>query len=152
MDIAAQLATVTLFHGLDAHALAAIAGLGTPRTLAPGEILVEEGQLNNTLHVVLEGKLDISLPASPERLRSIHLRTCRAGEVVGEYSAFDQDLVSAQVQAITPCEVLQIDASELDAMMLKSAPVASRVYRNVIRTLIRRLRDKDAELDILVPF
>jgi CRP/FNR family cyclic AMP-dependent transcriptional regulator len=152
MDIEAQLASVTLFHGLNEQALATIAGLGKPRILVAGEILVEEGQRNDTLHVVLAGKLDISLPKSAERLRTIHLRTCHAGEVVGEYSAFDQDLVSAQVQAITACEVLQIDAKLLNAMMRKNAPVASRVYRNVIRTLIRRLRDKDAELDILVPF
>lgn len=152
MEIESQLARTTIFIGLDQETRSAIAALGRPRELQPGDILVEEEQPNSSLFVLFQGRLDIYLPESPARPRRIPLRTCHAGEVVGEYSAFDRQLTSARVQAVVPCQLFEIDAEALEAWMERSPVAASRIYRNLIVALVRRLRDKDAELDLMASF
>lgn len=147
-----QLARVTLFRGLDAESLAGVAALATPLSLAANLILVEEGTRNEALYLLLEGQLRVSLPASAQRRAPIFLRTAGPGEVLGEYSAFDSDMTSARVETETPCRLLHMSAENLRAFLRERPRAASVVYNNVIVTLIRRLRDKDAELEALLPF
>ncbi len=146
-----QLALVTLFRGLNAETLADLAAMATALDVAAGTILVEEGTRNDALYVLLEGALRVSLPRSTFRRDPIHLRSAGPGEVLGEYSTFDSDLTSAQVETEVASRLLRIPAVKLKAYLHDRPEAAAQLYSNVIVTLIRRLREKDDELEALQP-
>jgi hypothetical protein len=102
MSVQEQLATIDLFSGLDASALDALAQVAEPMVLAQGQVLLEEGSTNAGLYAVVEGRLRVSLPDSPERFTAVHLRDRRPGDVIGEYSVLDHRAASARVEAAAP--------------------------------------------------
>lgn len=114
-----------------------------------GSSLLEEGQTNSRLFVILKGAVSVQLPKGSHRVSEVKLATLKAGDIFGEYSLFDGQPVSATVYAIEPSRVASLTRSSLDAFVDGHGEGARRLYESVVRVLIRRLRAKDAELDIL---
>ena len=120
-----------------------VADLGT------GEHVLEEGQANARLFVVLKGAVSVKLPKQARRVSEVKLATLGAGELFGEYSLFDAQPVSAAVYAAEPTRLAWIDKVDLDAFLESHREVGRRFYEGIIRTLVARLRAKNAELDLV---
>ncbi len=114
-----------------------------------GQSLLEEGEANNRLFVVLRGSVSVKLPRRAERVSEVKLATLRAGDIFGEYSMFDGEPVSATVYAVEPMRVAWIEKPALDRFVDAHREVGRLFHEAVVRLLIRRLREKNAELDLL---
>ena len=117
--------------------------------LATGVHILEEGQSNVRLFVVLKGAVSVRLPKDARRVSEVKLATLGSGEVFGEYSLFDAQPVSAAVYAAEPTRLAWLDKADLDAFLDGHRDVARRFYEGVIRILVARLRAKNAELDLV---
>jgi CRP-like cAMP-binding protein len=111
--------------------------------------LLEEGQSNSRLFIVLKGAVSVKLPKQTRRVSEVKLATLGAGEVFGEYSLFDAQPVSAAVYAAEPTRLAWLEKVDLDAFLDNHREVDRRFYEGVIRTLVARLRAKNAELDLI---
>lgn len=111
--------------------------------------ILEEGQSNTRLFVVLTGAVSVRLPKDARRVSEVKLATLGAGEVFGEYSLFDARPVSAAVYAAEPTRLAWLEKAELDAFLDGHREVGRRFYEGVIRILVARLRAKNAELDLV---
>lgn len=114
-----------------------------------GQSLLEEGEANNRLFVVLRGSVSVKLPRRAQRVTEVKLATLGAGEIFGEYSMFDREPVSATVYAVEPTRVAWLEKPALDRFVDAHREVGRRFYETLAKILIRRLREKDAELDLL---
>ncbi len=75
------------------------------RTLDAGEILLEKGQTNQTMYLVLDGTLSVHL----ETADSEPMAMLDRGETVGEISVLDDSTVTAWVRAVEPARLMVLD-------------------------------------------
>lgn len=133
---AAVLAGVPLFSGLPRRALERLAGEADELTFRPGQVVVEEGLLGETLFVVLSGEGRV------ER-RGRTLARVRPGDFFGELSALDGGPRTASVVAETPLEVLRLFRRTLFKLLKDEPQLALKLMDGIVR----RVREVDRRLE-----
>jgi diguanylate cyclase (GGDEF)-like protein len=102
-----ELAAIELLQGLGDELLDMVQVRCPIRRLAKGELLLQAGQTNAEIFVVLQGALHVFLNDSRDK----PLATLRAGDTVGELSVLDKKPASASVVADEPTRLVCIDES-----------------------------------------
>ena len=144
-----RLAGHRMLHELDAEARDALIARFHVEDVPAGRSLLEEGQTNSRLFIVLKGAVSVKLPKSASRVSEVKLATLAAGDLFGEYSLFDGQPVSATVYAVEPSRVAWLEKAAFDAFVDAHRESGRRLYESIARILVRRLRAKDAELDVV---
>jgi diguanylate cyclase (GGDEF)-like protein len=106
--------------------------------LEPGETLLEAGQTNDTMYLVLSGRLSAHLGERDAEFISF----LESGQTVGEMSVIDDSPVSANVRAVDATRLLAVD--ERAFWRLVSASHEFSV--NLLFLLAKRLRKNNASL------
>lgn len=124
-----------LFRGIPSELLAKSLSRAKIRTLNSGEILLVSGQVNNTIYIILSGRLSVqSRDSDVEPIAMLG-----EGECVGETSILGDGHVSAYVIAATDCNLLAIDHNALWDMIDRSHVAA----HNMLSILSKRIRLTD---------
>lgn len=110
--------------------------IGRREEVVAGTVLIQEGETIDTLHILLEGTLSVSVSA----LEGKTIARLTSGAVVGEMSFADSRPPSATVQAVENSLVLSIPRSTLIEKLKKDEGFASRFYRAIAIFLSTRLR------------
>ena len=97
-----------------------------------GDVLIEAGEHNRYLYLILSGKLSIHVKSAD----TPSIATVGVGESVGELSLIDNQSASAFVVAREPTRVLAVD----EELMWLLADTSHPVSYNLLSTLARRLR------------
>jgi CRP-like cAMP-binding protein len=144
--VAAELAQVRLFAGLDDTALQQLAAAAFTRRLAPSQILFIGGEPSEHLYVVRSGLLRVVSTS----LRGVQLvlSTAMAGEVIGELSLLDRQPRSADVVAAEPSELIAVPADVARAV-LESDPRAVLAVARELAAQVRRLTGAMGDLVFL---
>ena len=101
-----------------------------------GTVLIREGQPIDTLYILLEGTLSVSVAAMGDR----EIAQLSSGDVVGEMSFIDTRPPSATVTATHPSLVLSLPREQLATKLRQDVGFASRFYRALAIFLSNRLR------------
>lgn len=128
-----------LFNGLEDDALERLVAMSTQIELAPGEYLMHEDDMGDSMYVIMEGTLQVRKKAGETE---VVLAERGAGEVIGEMSVLDQAPRVASVIALTPVRALQIDQETFMAL-IDWSPSAARV---ILKTFAQRIRSMQATL------
>jgi CRP/FNR family cyclic AMP-dependent transcriptional regulator len=112
-------------------ALRTLAALGVERAYAKGRLLIEEGDVGDTLYVVLAGRLR-AYASSPDGAREITYGTYGPGEYVGEMS-LDGGPRSANVEAIERTTCAVVTRATLEAFIAERPEFAFELLAKVIR-------------------
>ena len=99
-----------LAHASD-HLKQSLAELAREVSLAPGEILFEEGDIGDALYAVKSGRLEVSVMSHDGR--KLSLDVMRTGAMFGEIAMFDPGPRTASIAALEPCVLLRIRNSDL---------------------------------------
>ena len=111
-----------------------LAGAGTRKKLGEGEVIIQEGELVETLAIVLEGELSV-LTSSAGQIARLGV-----GDIVGEMSLVDSAAASATVAALGSTFVLLLDKTTLFEKLDVDIGFSSRFYRALAIFLADRLR------------
>ena len=117
-------------------------------SLNDGDILCDEGQSDNKLHVVVSGAINVSRRI-PGQAGWSTLYTLTAGDLVGELSFIDETPHFSALRAAGPTEILSLDRRELESLLDKHPWLVYRVMRAIMRTvhaLMRRMGLQAVEL------
>jgi len=133
------LKTSPLFEMLSQPELEVLAELSKLRRYAPGDIVFEEGDLGDSLYVIVMGQLDVVKRVDPsgERL----LATLKDRDFFGEMSLVDKEYRSATVRAKTEAQLLQLSAENLVAFRRTYKDGFAFLLINIARVLSGRLRE-----------
>jgi len=134
IDLAALRQNSVLFSALSDEDAWELIGLSRQESVSARQTLFQEGQAGDSLHIVLEGRLKVSL-LSEEGKEAI-LSILGAGEVFGEMSLFDGEPRSATVTAMEPCRFLVLRRQSVLPFLEKRVPV----MLELIAEMSRRLR------------
>jgi diguanylate cyclase (GGDEF)-like protein len=139
-EILKVLESAPLFLGIPGQLLAKHLSESRPQHFAAGQILLVPGQTNNTIYIVLSGRLRIqSKESSVEPIAILG-----EGECVGEMSMLGDAPVSAYVIAATDCKLLAIDHASMWELINNSHSAAHNML-NILTSRIRNTNEIVAE-------
>jgi len=132
-EIIKVLESAPLFLGIPGNLLAQHLSISRLFPLISGQILLVPGQSNNTIYIILSGRLRIQTKESDVDPIAI----LGEGECVGEMSMLGDSPVSAYVIAATDCKLLAIDHAEIWELINISHAAA----HNMLNILTSRIRN-----------
>jgi CRP-like cAMP-binding protein len=125
-----------LFAGFSKRDLAQLAEETDVVSFAPGQAVVQEGMLGETMFVVVSGEAKV---VQGKR----RLGTVRPGEFFGEVAVLDGSPRSASVIAETPLVAIRLFRRTLLALLAAEPQLALKI----LDVLVRRIRDLTSALD-----
>lgn len=134
---APQLPTLGFAADLTESARSALGSFGEFVTVNEGEHLIEEGQPQDSLFLVISGNFHVSTQATG---REVLLGQLKAGNMMGEVNIFDPGLASANVTAHSLSQAWKIDRSSLEQFLEDNPNAAARVLVGIATQLSKRLR------------
>ena len=126
-------ALVPLFKGASQLEVTAALRHFRPAKVDMNIPLMEEGDEDPSLIVVLDGELEV-------RCGPVELATARTGDLVGEVSLFTGARRTAAVRTLSPCKLLTLDRSGYEALAAAQNTVAYSLELDALAQLTRRLR------------
>jgi len=122
---------------LDAEERAQLGNFGEFISLGDGDVLIEEGQTQDSLFLVISGTFHVQTQVTG---RPVLLGTMKAGSTVGEVNIFDPGNASAGVVSRSTSEVWKIDRMRLEQYLEAHPRTAAKLLVNVATQLSKRLR------------
>jgi signal transduction histidine kinase len=138
MSTAEILRSITYFADLPKELLREVCDASEQIRVAPGELIIREGETSNELYVLVEGELVVT---TNQGGRTIDLAHIKAGEVAGELALLDQAPRIADVAATMPSLVIKVPGEAFNRL-LDDPGVARRMFR----TVTSRLRSTEQTL------
>ena len=148
------LAKVQVFNGLTRDELKLISRHCVKMTFQRGDKVLRMGERSRALHILVKGELKVFLPdlISGQKVRrgsEVTLNILREGDYFGEYSIINKSFASASIVATQSGELLSLPEAEFNQLMVDNH-IGKMVYCNMLRTLIKRLGEKEKELDLVL--
>jgi CRP/FNR family transcriptional regulator, cyclic AMP receptor protein len=132
-----------LFSSLDEKARRNIVAFAQPRNFNRGEAICRLGDHGDSMMAVVVGTVRISLPTT--KGKEVILADLRAGELFGEIALLDGKPRSANVTALTNCELMVLERRDL-LPFLERNPVACMRLMEMLCARIRRSDERMADI------
>ena len=108
-----------------------LAGIAAVVTLKSGQILIKQGKKDDSLYVVIKGRLQVNRETGGGD--SVTLACIREGEMAGEMGFLDDSEHSATLQADGTTDVLQIKRKHLEGMLDEHPQIVYKLMRAIAR-------------------
>ena len=132
VDLLDALARLALFADFERGALEQLLEVAEDVTFGEGEYVLQRGQTEVGLHVIVEGEVGVVLD-------DVELAVLPRGSFFGEISSLLGESVVADVISRSPLRCLVIPPGDLDEFLLAEP----RVTLRMLKTEARRLKSKD---------
>ena len=123
------------FAGLPVEELEAIAAVGSTVTFDPGVAIVTEGELGDSMYVMLTGTAEVDVGGRFHRLTE--------GDFFGEMALISSRKRIATVKATERVEALRIPADAFQTFLLAHPSVAV----SMLKEIVDRLREVEQRID-----
>ena len=130
-----------LFSHLNEQNLEDLLQNASKKDIRPRQVLFHKGDTGSQLFVVINGRIQISIPA--EDGKEVTLAILEQGKIFGEFAVFDNQRRSATATALNASELLVIDRKQF-IPFLHTHPQAAI---EMIASLCERLRETDTFIE-----
>ncbi|NOZ85829.1 MAG: cyclic nucleotide-binding domain-containing protein [Deltaproteobacteria bacterium] len=144
MEKLAILEKSPLFVSLHPEELDMLAELSQERKFTAGEVVFNEGDVGDSLYVIVSGAVNILRKDKNGKQRSIAV--LKEGEFFGEMSLIDKEYRSATCSAMTDVELLKLTNENLHSFARVYKNGFTLVVINIARVLSLRLRETSEKL------
>lgn len=146
------LSNFEIFKGLTEDDLKKIQANCQRLKFREADILLQEGQSNSALFIIMEGQAEVCLPEQNREIKykrptKVKLAIENEGDFFGEYSLLDSKPTSASVIATQDGELIKITKHSLDNILESNDRIAKTIYLNILKILVERLRHINKEYD-----
>ena len=140
-----SLAHIPIFRGLSDAQKQQVVALGELKTLAPGDILLRQGQTSQDLWVLLEGECEVlkQLANRPATAEPTLLATLEPFASIGEMSFFHPAPHSASVRAKSSVKLFRLSRARFEELLSRDTAITSCLAANTITMLAERMRHMD---------
>lgn len=133
-----HLRALSLFSDLTLQELAIVDAVLHRRDYLAGEVIFDEGDVGQTVNILLEGEVTICRQGNPENGQLARLGP---GEFFGELGLLEDSVRTAQALAATDCRLLVLFRDDFDGLMDSHLRIAHKIGRQLLRHLGLRLRE-----------
>ena len=128
-----SLAAIPLFSELDDKALSALAMRAVNRSFPRNSIIIHEGDLSDSLYVVLAGRLKVLL--SDDEGKEMILAYLEPGDFFGELALLDDAPRTASVTTMETCKLAIISKTAFDEYLSAHTDIAIAMLRGIARRM-----------------
>ncbi|MEL7368164.1 MAG: cyclic nucleotide-binding domain-containing protein [Myxococcota bacterium] len=128
------LKSIDLFREIPGEDLARVAQIAEEVELAPGEVLLHQDEIGDSMYLIIEGRVQV---LRDERV----IAELTERECVGEMAMLDSEPRSATVKAMPATRLLKVEREDLYELMSEKMPIT----HGIIKVLTRRLRQTLAQ-------
>ena len=115
-----------------------------------GETLFEENQPANTLYLLINGGIDLTIKSEeefhPTQHREFTVGEINPGEIFGISALAEPSVYDATARTSRDSQIIKIDAEALRGLMKEDVELANHLMVQVIRELKERLRSTRVQL------
>jgi ribosomal protein S18 acetylase RimI-like enzyme len=129
---------IPLFRGLSAEQLNRVAGVCAVAEFHAGAVLFNEGDMDDQLHVILSGEVEIKMGPLPDPVGVV-----KSGECVGEISLLTLAPHSATATAQTQVETAVLKRQALTELVRLRPDIGLQIYKNLALGLGDKLQRSD---------
>ncbi len=125
-----------------------LSGLMTPQELTDGDYLIKEGTTDDSLHVVVEGKLEVIKKSGGDHEASLAI--LREGDLAGELSFIDGHEHTVGLRALTHSQILSLERSKFEGIVDAHPQLVYKVMRAIARSthrIVHRMNIENIELN-----
>jgi len=125
----------------------ALANIVEVRELKDGEVLIREGHMDNSVHVVTSGQLAVVKDSDGGGHETLHV--LKAGEMAGDMGFIDGLEHSATLSSVGETEVFSLSRDNFESMLKTDPVLVYRVMRSIIRgvhIIVRRMNNQYVQL------
>lgn len=137
-----------MFSSVTTRELEAVAMVAEEVQYGPGETIVREGEVGDSMFLIKKGVVHISKRVSAGAMAK--LAELSAGECFGEMSVIDEEVRSASVIAQEPCSLLRISKEALLDVVL-GAPLLGvellKIFVKRVRLANQRIQELSKEME-----
>ena len=147
-DAAELISQASLGEELSQEDAAVLGGLMNFRDLADGDFLITEGEEDDSLHVLLDGKLEVVKRTGADEMAS--LAVLREGDLAGELSFIDGGVHTVGLRALCDTQVLSLTRKDFEGIIDKNPQLVYKVMRAVARSahrIVHRMNHENIELN-----
>jgi glutaminase len=137
-----------LLRGLDEEELAAVSRAIRQESLEPGDLVIREGEVADTVYFLLDGVVSVRLHINGTG-RSRTVASFGAGVAFGEAALLDERERSADVRVEEPAVVAGLPLDALVALEREYPELKAKMLANVARVLAVRLRAANSQIRAL---
>jgi CRP/FNR family cyclic AMP-dependent transcriptional regulator len=126
----------------------ALADVTSIRRLADGEVLIEEGRIDNALHVIISGRLEVVRRTGGDDYVTLHV--LREGDFAGEMGFIDGTEHSATLRAMGDTEVYSLTRDGLESLIDTHPRTVYQAMRAIIRqvhAILLRMNQQYVEMN-----
>lgn len=123
----------------------------TARSLAKGDILFDQGTKDETLYLLVSGKLEVVKVLSGDI--TVHIDSLKEGSMIGELSFIDGKDHTMRVLAKRDSEILMLHKDAFEALVEKHPMLTYHVMLSILRythTMQRKINAKYLEMQRMV--
>ncbi|MFN2595178.1 MAG: Crp/Fnr family transcriptional regulator [Actinomycetota bacterium] len=142
----ASLGRARLFAGLGEDALTDLAERTIERNYPRGQIIFSRGDDDDSLYVLVQGRVKITISAASGD--EMLITTLRAPATFGELALVDKGPRSASVEVAEQAKVLIINKIAWQDLVRVHPELSDALTRNLV-TILRRLTDQASDLALL---
>ncbi|NCF14623.1 MAG: cyclic nucleotide-binding domain-containing protein [Gammaproteobacteria bacterium] len=146
-DVSRRITTSSLGVDLSDSEVEILAALMVERQLEDGQFLFEDGTNDDSLHVILLGKLEVVKRTGSDDYSS--LAVLREGELAGELSFIDGAVHTVGLRALCETHVLSLSREAFEGIVDSSPQLVYKVMRAVARSahrIVHRMNTEFVEL------
>jgi CRP-like cAMP-binding protein len=147
-DLAKLVLLSTLGAELSQEEANALSGIMSTRELADGEFLISEGTTDNSLHVLLDGKLEVVKEAGAGQPASLAI--LRDGDLAGELSFIDGATHTVGLRALCDTRILSLQREDFENLVDQNPQLVYKVMRAIARSahrIVHRMNYEFIELN-----
>jgi adenylate cyclase len=131
-----QLRACPLFSVVPIDEIFELARYFEPVSVAPGQVIIQEGASDPFLYVVTAGRLEVFAGGTGDK-EATFLATVYPGEPIGEMAYFGDRRRSASVRALQESDLLRIDFSDLSECF-ERVPLVAAAFLSVVTQRLRQ--------------
>ena len=108
------------------------------RELGEGEVLFRDGAIDESVHIIISGKLAVTKTTGGGDEATLHV--LHEGDLAGEMGFIDGTPHSATVKALTPAQVVSLERARFESLISSHPKVVYHVMRAIVRRVHATLR------------
>jgi len=117
--------------------------IASTRSLDDKEVLIEQGQIDETLHIVSTGALAVERTTAGGDTITLHI--LKPGDLAGEMGFVDGSEHTATLRSIGPTSVVSIGRTDLESLLSTKPELVYGLMRGIVRTAHRILREMNLQ-------
>lgn len=136
-----------LTNNLDSDQVRALVSITYCRTLADGEVLIEEGKSDHTLHILTDGSLSVTRRTSGGDVMQIHV--LKTGDMAGELGFVSGRPHTATIQSLGKTKVCSFERDDFEGLIEVHPWLVYRVMQNIVQVgqdILRHMNRDHVEL------